>query len=313
MKKEYLVLIALILIFSAYLFFHKENKDHNTLPQIKKIDTSKITGLIIDKEQGPIVFTKKEGKWTLTDKKYPADSHAIENMLDTFKDLKLSALISQKGDLIRYELDAKKQIRVKILEGKKTVFEFSIGKTAPSFNHTFVMLANDTNIYYANGSFRSNFEMAKDDFRDKKVLEFKKESIKKMTIEKDGISKILTAKEDKKAEEEAEITWIFEDGTTADKEEISNLLSTVSFLECEKYLEASAKSDLKKKASLCEIILENEDKIALTLFEGNKEETVFGSSSMSEYAFALSRFNGKEIVSNIEKLLGIKKEKEDKE
>ena len=173
MKKEYLVLIALILIFSAYLLLHKENKDHNTLPEIEKIDTNKITGLIIDKKQGPIVFTKKEGKWTLTDKEYPADSHAVENMLDTFKDLKLSALVSQKRDLIRYELDAEKQIRVKILEGKKTVFELSIGKTAPTFNHTFVMLANDTNIYHANGSFRSDFEKTKDDFRDKKVLEFK--------------------------------------------------------------------------------------------------------------------------------------------
>ena len=313
MKKEYLVLIALILIFSAYLLLHKENKDHNTLPEIEKIDTNKITGLIIDKKQGPIVFTKKEGKWTLTDKEYPADSHAVENMLDTFKDLKLSALVSQKRDLIRYELDAEKQIRVKILEGKKTVFEFSIGKTAPTFNHTFVMLANDTNIYHANGSFRSDFEKTKDDFRDKKVLEFKEVSIKKITIEKDGISRILTAKEDKKDKEEAGITWSFEDGTIADKEEISNLLSAVSFLECEKYLESPAKNDLEKKASLCKILLENEDKIALTLYEGNKEETVFGSSSMSEYAFALSRFNGKEIVSNIEKLLGIKKEKENKE
>ena len=259
------------------------------------------------------LFTKKEGKWTLTDKEYPADSHAVENMLDTFKDLKLSALVSQKRDLIRYELDAEKQIRVKILEGKKTVFELSIGKTAPTFNHTFVMLANDTNIYHANGSFRSDFEKTKDDFRDKKVLEFKEVSIKKITIEKDGISKILTAKEDKEDKEEAGITWSFEDGTIADKEEISNLLSAVSFLECEKYLESPTKNDLEKKASLCKILLGNEDKIALTLFKGDKEDALLAISSMSEYAFVLRQFNGKEIVSNIEKLLGIKKEEENKE
>ena len=313
MKKEYLILIVLILIFSAYLLLHKENKDHYTLPEIEKIETGKITGLIIDKKQGIIEFTKKEKLWTLTDKKYLADSNAVENMLDTFKEFKLSALVSEKGDLRRYELDVEKQIQVKILEGEQTVFEFSIGKTAPSFNHTFVMLADDTNIYHANGSFRSNFEKAEDDFRDKKVLEFKEESIKKIIIEKDGLSKTLMAKEEKKAEEETLLTWSAEDGSTADKELVSNLLSAVSFLECEKYLASPAKNDLEKKAALCKIRLENESDFELTLFKGDKEDMLLGISSMSEYAFVLRQFNGEEIISNIENLLGIKKEEENKE
>jgi len=313
MKKEYLILIALILIFSAYLLLHKENKDHYTLPEIEKIDTSKITGINIDKKQGPIKFTKKDDHWMLTDKKYLADSSAVENMLDTFKGLKLSALVSQKGNLRRYELDVEKQIRVKLLEGEKTIFELGIGKTAPTFNHTFVMLSDDTNVYHANGSFRSNFEKTEDDFRDKKVLEFKEDGIKEFSIEKEGLSKKLTAKEEKKDKEEISLTWSFADGTLADKNEVSNLLSSVSFLECEKYLESPTKNDLEKKPALCKIRLENEGQIALTLFKGDNEETIFGISSMNEYAFVLNQYNGKEIVSNIEKLLGIIKEQKDKE
>ena len=42
LKKEYLILIALILLLSAYLIFNKENTDNNTLPQIIKMVPDKI-------------------------------------------------------------------------------------------------------------------------------------------------------------------------------------------------------------------------------------------------------------------------------
>ncbi len=313
MKKEYLILIALILILGAYLLFHKENKGHYTLPEISKIDVAKITGLTLDKKEGTIAFTKKGENWVLTDKAYPADSPAVENMLDTLKTFKLSALVSQKGNLERYELDDDHHIRVKLSQGANTIFEFTLGKTAPSFNHTFVMLTNDNNIYHANGNFRSSFNKTEDDFRDKKVLEFKQASIKQFTIEKDGVSKTLILKEDKKNpkksnleksdKNETDITWTAEDGTSADKEAVSNLLSSVSFLECEKYVDSPPKNELEKDIPLCKIRLKNEADIALTLFETDKPENLIGISSMNGYVFALSQFNGKEIVSNIEKLL----------
>lgn len=313
MKKEYLILVALILVFSAYLLFHKENRDHTTLPEIKKIDVSKITGVIIDKKPGPLQFTKKDKTWTLTDKKYPADAPAVKNMLDTFKTLKLSALVSQKGDLGRYDLDKEKKIQVKLLEGEKTVFEFSIGKTAPTFNHTFVMLSDNQNIYHANGSFRSNFDKTADDFRDKKVLEFKKASIKKITLEKEGVSRTLTAIEPKtknQKKEDISVTWRSDDGTVADKKQVSDLLSALSFMECETYLTPGAENELEKKDPLCNIHLENGKNITLTLFKGDKDGPFSGKSSMSSYAFAVSPFNGKEIVSTIDTLLGIQKKEE---
>jgi hypothetical protein len=313
MKKEYLILIALILILGAYLLFNEENKDNYILPEVAKIDISKITGLIIDKKQGPIKFTKKGKKWVLTDKEYPADLPSVENMLDTLKTLKLSALVSQKGDLQRYELDDEKYIRVKVLEGTKTLFEFTMGKTAPTFNHTFVMLTNNKDIYHANGSFRSHFDKAEDDFRDKKVLEFKEKSINRFTIEKDGLSKTLISKEIKKDDKDTLLIWSSEDGTSADKEEILSLLSSVSFLECEKYIDSPTKNDLKKEKPLCRIRLENDSSVELMLFETDKEDIFKGISSMNDYAFVLSQFNGKQIVSTIEKLLGITQQEENKD
>lgn len=170
MKKEYLILIALILILSGYLLFHKKNKATYVLPEIVKLDTAKITDIIINKKEGQIKFTKKEKVWILTDKAYPADSSSVENMLDTLKTLKLSALVSQKEDVKRYELDEENRIQVNVMNGQETLFEVTLGKTAPTFNHTFIMLKNDKNIYHANGNFRSYFDKTVEDFKEKKIV-----------------------------------------------------------------------------------------------------------------------------------------------
>ncbi|MCP3872075.1 MAG: DUF4340 domain-containing protein [Desulfobacteraceae bacterium] len=310
MKKEYLILFVLILMLSAYLLLHKENKDNYTLPEIKKIDVSKITKIQLDRKQDPIVFSKKENVWILTDKEYLANVRFVENMLDTFKALKLTALVSQKGDLKRYELDDEKSIRIKLFEGSKNVFEFTMGKTAPTFNHTFVMIANDNIVYHANGSFRSSFEKSVNDFRDKKVMEFKEESIKQFTIEKEGLSKTLTSKQEKNDKETASITWTSDKGTSTDKEVISRLLSSLSSLECETYLDLAEKDKLKNQTPMCRVDLVSDADIKLTLYKTDTEDKLYGISSMNEYAFDLNPFNGKEMISNIEKLLGIEKEEE---
>jgi len=315
MKKEYLILLALILILGAYLLLHQENKDNYTLPEINKISISEITGLILKKKDEQIKFTKKEDAWVLTNKAYIAESAAVQNMFDALKTLRLSALVSQKSDLRRYELDPENRIQVSVIKGQDTVFNFTIGKTAPTANHTFVMLADDKNIYHANGSFKSYFDKSIDGFRDKTVLEFKEASIKHFTIEKDGMTKTLFQKHDKNETDKnkASITWHSEDGTSVDNDAAKKLLSTISFLGCDTYLSSEAKSDMEKETPLCRIQLKNEKNIELKIFSTEQQENFNGISSMNGYGFTLSQFNGKEIITHIETLLGIAQKEKDKE
>ena len=319
MKKEYLILILLILLFSAYLFLHKENRDHYTLPEISAIDPSQLTDLVLEKKDGAIRFTRKDNQWVLTDKEYPADAASVQSMLDALKTFKLSALVSEKQDVKRYELDDENRIIVKALKGEESVFEFTLGKTAPTRNHTFVMVQNDKNIYHANGNLKPDFDKTVQDFRDKKVLEFKEASLKRIMVETGGKSKTLISREAATEEEEApdkenpSVTWVSEDGTPIDHEGLANLLSTLSSLQCQQYLETPDKTGLEKSKPLGRIVLETETRLELTLFKGDQEEQINGISSMNGYAFELSRFNGKEILSHMEQLLGIKKEARQKE
>ncbi len=148
MKKEYLILVVVIAALSAYLITKKENRNNYTLPAVEAFDTKDIDRITLKKKDLDLVFTKTDKIWVINNEEFPADSNAVSKMLEA-ADLKISALASEKQDLLRYELDDDHSIHVRAFTKDKAVSDFKIGKTAPSLNHTFIMLGTDKNIYHA--------------------------------------------------------------------------------------------------------------------------------------------------------------------
>lgn len=309
MKKEYLILTALILLLSGYLFLHKENKDHYTLPEIQEIDTKTVTKISVQRNNNIIEFNKKGDAWTVTDKKYPADSSLIINMLDTFKNFKLTALVSEKSDLERYELDKAHAIEVKISNESKPLFQFTMGKTAPSFNHTFVMLSGDKNVYHANGSFRNDFNQESEDYRDTKVLEVKQEAVSSITIKKGDIQKTILSQTSQNDDAKAQPKWQNKDETPVDAAKISELLSSLSFVKCKDYPQDISKEELKTKTPACYLEIAAQEQINFSLYSMEDKKELSGISSMNSYVFTLSEFDSKEILDKIDGVLGITSEK----
>ena len=205
MKKEYLILAVVILALSAYLVFKKDNQQNYTLPAPMKIEKGKINKIVITRKNLAMELAKKGETWVVSDKKFTADMTLVNNMLDVARNLRISALISESKDSIRYELDDDHAIGVKAFKGKNLLLSFKIGKTAPSFNHTFIMLAGDTRIFQADKNFKKDFDASVETLRDKKVMTFKEASIKKITLEKNGVAKTLKsvkAEDDKKEDED---------------------------------------------------------------------------------------------------------------
>ncbi len=319
MKKEYLILIALIVGLSAYLGLKKDDQVHYELPVLAALDTKELDRVDITQNKETFTLLKSDKGWTVTEESFPVDQAAIDSVLDTIKDLKLSALVSEAGDKIRYELDTARAIQVTAWAGETEKRVFVIGKTAPSFNHTFVMLNDGNNIYQADKSFRNNFDKTIDEFRDKLVLSFETETVKKITLEKSGIVRTLvlsTPAPPKEGEADAEKTkepsgtWQFEDGTTADETAAQDLLSSLSHLECQGYLKTPETKDLEKEKTLYKISLENGANLSLSLFEQADGETMAGQSSSTPYAFTIDSYKAKDIVSYVDKLLGLDQKEE---
>lgn len=325
MKKEYIILIILIIGLGAYLGFKQDNQVHYELPTIPQVDTTRIDRLEISKADRVVTLNKSEKGWTVTDKKFPANTDDVTQMLDTLKQIKLSALVSEAKDLIRYELDDPHAVKVKALAGNEVVRAFVIGKTAPSNNHTFVYLDDkDRTVYQANGNFNAQFDKPAADFRDKQVLAFTPDSMKKITLEKQGKTVTLVKapapetpdqeKEDAPKDLTAEKTttqksvWKNEDDSAVDQKTISDLLSSLSKLECQAFLDDEEAAQLKEKAPSCKISLENDKIFVLNLFDKNDDQDVEGLCTYTPYAFTLTSYKAEDIVSYTDKLMGIEQQ-----
>lgn len=336
MKKEYLILILVIAGLCAYLFTHNENRTNYALPELKSLNASDITAITIEQNGKTIRISKTNDVWGLTEKTYPADIDKINTLIKTITDLRITTLVSdKKEDARRYQLDSENRIKVTAEGNSGAVRTFEMGKVAPSYHHTFVRLEGADTIYHAAGNFRRDFEADINDLRNKQVLSFDDKTIKGMELNTSGITRTLltspgtdndsattppptgtqeSAPKDQAPaiKSEAKTTaWLFQDDNTpGDTDKVKTLLSSLSSLECDSYTADENKKSIEGQPPLCSILLKGDKKIHLTLFEKDANGKYPGLSSETPFPFVLDTYQGQDIVSNIETLLGIEKKPE---
>lgn len=304
MKKQYLILILIIVALAGYLVLKKENRSHYTLPVPPAVESKNIDRLTVEKQNQTLAFLRTDNGWVVTDSSYPADDFAVKQMLDVIQGLTLSALVSEKQDLFRYELDKDHCVDVTAFQADTPVLSFKIGKTAPTYNHTFVMLENDPRIFHAKDSFRSYFDKPLNEFRDRQVLTFDEDRIKAIFIEARGEKIRLTA-DDTRPDSQDRLLFNHEDGSSADPKTVSNLLSSLSALNCDRFAQDTNKAALEQTPPSLKIVLENSTPIVLQLFEPSEDGSVPGTSSMNEYPFLLKAYTAEDIVSYAHDLAGL--------
>jgi hypothetical protein len=210
---------------------------------------------------------------------------------------------------VRYDLTHGKKIAVKAWQGKTLIREFDIGKAATTYQHTFVRLANDPNVYHAIGNFRREFDQTIDELRDKTVLSFMEKDIREITLTEDKKTIILSQKqvseqEDKTSKEpKTKIVWQNADGKKVDKEKVGSLLSFLHRLDCETYINDMEKDDFKNPT--CAVALKGDKEYLLSVFakKDKNAKTYPAISSENDYPFLLSGSQVESIKSKIEDIL----------
>ncbi len=339
MKKEYFMLAVVIAVLCAYLVLHKKNKTHYTTPDVPAVRINDIAKIKIVKGKKDILLEKNDDNWLVTKKKYPADKIKVKAMLNVIAKLSLSDLISQGGDLTRYELDPEHRIKIIAENDSGNILrKFFIGKTAPTFRHTFVTMNDDKDVYYANGNFRSDFDNDINDFRDKTVLSFKEDTIQQIKIEKGKNkkefflkksmtpeNKIAAAKSAKNsdktknrlntvnAESKTVKKWESKDNSDFNVSDVKDLLSELADLTCSSYTDNDSKDAYKSKTPLCVIHIRgkknigNKENMVISIYSKNKNGDYPGICSENRYPFILGSYDGNNILSKVNTLLGLKK------
>jgi hypothetical protein len=304
-KIEYAVLAIVIVALGLYLFLRSTDRTSYTLPEIPTLDTQAITKIEISKGDQTIDLERQDDSWRIAPGDYPADAGKVNRMLDDLADLKVTALVSETRNYERYDLGEDKQIRVTAFQDGKAVRAFQIGKPADTFRHTHITLAEDPNVYHAQGNFRNDFDQSVADLRDKTVMAFKPEDVTEFTVASNGreftLHKVKTApspaekKDDSAADEEkpsdSEPTWQTADGTSVDNEKVEQLLADVAGLKCRAYLNDQSKSDLSSPAYSIRIQAGSTSVLEVFETEDDTASELPARSSLREEPFTLADFD----------------------
>jgi hypothetical protein len=319
LKKEYFILTAILVALILYLTLHRSNRTNYQLPELPAVPEKKISKLEITTAGKSIVLNKKDDAWFIEPKKYPADLTEVNGMLSVIGNLKLTALVSESKNYDRYDLGNDKKIHVQAWNGKTLIRDFYVGKPAPTFQHTFVKLANDANVYHAREDFRRKFDRSENDLRDKTVLSFAQNTIGEVTLYHDKKTVSLVRKEipetspgkketaaKSSKEQKTKSVWQDTKGRNADSSKVSRLLSFLNRLECEAYIDDSKKEDFKNPDYT--VTLKGEKEYALSIFapKDNKDKNYSAVSSANDYPFSLSASQADGIKSKVDDLMKIK-------
>ena len=315
-KKEYLILVLLIIGLSVYLFTRTSDRTHYDLPVLAKLDPAKITKIEISKDGHSMVLTKKTDQWYIEPKEYLVDKNRVNSMLAVFENLSLAALVSESKDYQRYDLHPEKRITAKAYQDDIVIRHLDIGKAASSFRHTFVKLDDDDRVFHATDNFRDTFDQTTDDLRDRGVLSFQVDDIQSLQVTQAQNSLDLMRKEmpiqpaassadksDAAPPAAAKYEWQDSNGKSADDRSVNRLLTTLGSLKCARYIEDQAKEAFS--GPIYTVKLRGTQEHQLEIFDRleKDEEHYPAVSSGSDYAFLLSNNQAKLIMKDPEEMI----------
>jgi len=324
LKKEYLILLLIIVVLSVYLVTRSKDQTHFDLPQPPEVDSQKINRLVIAKGDRSIELSKKDDQWYLDPKAYLADSIKVKNMVKAAADLTITDLISESGNYERYDLTDTQKINVQAFIDGEMVRNFDVGKIAPTNQHTFARLANDPNVYDARGRLHTTFDHTAQELRDLTVLSFENNAITSLAVQKGAQPVTLARKavapeakekpaetgkpaEQKQTPAQPQAQWQDTQGQVVDQPAVERLLSDLSNLKCSRFLEDNAAENLKANAPVWTLTFRSEkETYSLSAFgKPDAEATEFEAlSSTGPYAFMLTKSKFETIEKQMDKLLG---------
>ena len=183
-KKEYLILLIIIVVLSTYLLRKNDNKIEMNIPELKLIEKDSIKKLVIENSKGNFTLKIDKKKWSLEPEGFPVLENKIDKMLTLLCNTDISDLISRAEKYGRFGLGEKNRSIVKAFGETSVLRSIMTGNKAESGNRTFIKLENDKMVYQARGNFKESFDIKKADIINKKIYSFNSLDIVEMIIEK---------------------------------------------------------------------------------------------------------------------------------
>lgn len=304
MKKEYLILAAVIAALAVYLHQRNADRTHYMLPALPALAAADITKIQMTRGAETVVLIRRDGRWLIDPAGYPADSKLVQEMLDTLSGLTLTALVSESKNYALYELDDAQKAGVKAWQDDELKRDFDVGKAAPSFRHTFIRLAGDDRVFHARDNISFRFRTRIEDLRDKTMLAFNRQDIQEIRVTQDGASLTLVrtpapaeAPEGGQAPADA---WQSSDGRPADGAVVEALLGGLAGLQADGFIEGRDKASFSQPIYALSLKGSQEHSLAVFAPLDGASKDHPAVSSGSDYPFRLTEDHARRIMKGLE-------------
>ena len=113
MKKEYIILVIIIIALVLYLALRKSDRTYYELPEFTEIASERISRIELKSPDSGLELTKKDDRWVVGTKEYPVDDTKVADVLSLLQDLRVTELVSESASYVRYDISDDKKINVK--------------------------------------------------------------------------------------------------------------------------------------------------------------------------------------------------------
>lgn len=233
-----LILGVILLALGAYVYFvelEKARKEaqKKLLVTFDKDKVEEVTLTYPDRE----INLKKDaaGKWTITKPlNAEADDTTVKNLISAIAECEVEKVLDEvPQELSLYGLDSPgATVKVKLKDGQEVPTLF-VGKTTPVGFKTYVRKGDEKKIFLTSSSFHYGMDKKAKDLRNKKIIDFTDEEVKKI-----GIAN--TDKEIVLARDGAD--WKLEkpEAYKADATEVYNFLSSLRSVQAQDFIDDAA-------------------------------------------------------------------------
>lgn len=220
---EIAILGALALISLIYLGVRDRGELNYSLPDFPEVSAEDITMIEISYPEGTNLSLGKKGTvWELSDG-YPADENSVTTILTALEEFNPVDLVSESGNLGRYDLDEGSRYNVRAFRGDDLLREVYLGKTSSSGSYNYVLFPGSNKVYTLRGALVKTLDKPMDNFRSKKAMTVNRNAVIALELKSPEGVKVLTKGGDDK--------WINQDGLIWDDARVQDIIGRVATLQ----------------------------------------------------------------------------------
>lgn len=284
-KRKIILLTACVLLLGIYIAQLASSLRSSVKNKTLGADPDKLT---IENASAVIELAKSDDGWTVGERRYKADTNAVDALVNAVKNIRILDTVAQSGnDTVdeRYEIDKANAIVVKAYKGNELVRTLTIGKTSSTGSQSYLTLDGKKDICLVSGTLRDTFKKDVAALRSKVVYAVDTSDLTAVS-ESMGSTVLSIVKSGDPA------AWTASDGAASvDTEKASNWAASLAALNADSWLDDGFV--LPPVSESVTVITAGGKAVTVSVYkEGDGEDAkYYGTCSETPYKFALNRYS----------------------